>query len=197
MLHSLNPFSRPSRSLRKTTLRNRSRRPCVDGLERRVLLTIVNINPYVNANVQTYTNGSNFPAGGATVTVDGVAFTLAKYTGGGTGVIQTPDQSTPSSFDVPVDIANPTTVYTLINSIWGDYGANDGAVEFKATGGLDYTVNLVEGQDVRDFNNDGYNDTIGLGPWEGSISARRILAAVRSASTHRHSSCRQVSKRRP
>ena len=98
---------------------------------------------------------------------------------------------------MPVNIANPTTVYTLINSIWGVYGDTVGAVEFKATGGLDYTVKLVEGQDIRDHNNDGFNNTIGQGALGGSMSERRLLVEVRSASTNKDSRCRQVSNRRP
>ncbi len=60
-------------------------------------------------------------------------------------------------------IADPTTVFTLINSGYGVYGDTVGSVEFKATGGLDYTVNLVEGQNIRDHYNGGYNNTIGQG----------------------------------
>ncbi len=93
-------------------------------------------------------------------------FTLANHAGGGTGVVQTP-QSSNSSFDIAVNIADPDTVYTLINSQWGVYGDTVGAVEFKATGGLDDTVNLVEGQDIRDHNNGGYNNTIGQGKLGG------------------------------
>ncbi len=91
-------------------------------------------------------------------------FTLATYSGGGTGIIQTASasQSTPSSFDIPVNIVDPTEVYTLINSAYGEYGDTVGAVEFEATGGLTYTVDLVEGQNIRDHNNDGYEDSIGL-----------------------------------
>ena len=135
--------------------------PCLHGESQ------VNINPYVNFNLQELLNGSNYPTGGTSLTVGGVAFTLANYPGGGTGVIETPNQSSPSSFDVPVNVANPTTVYTLINSGWGVYGDTVGAVEFKATGGLDYTVNLVEGQNIRDYNNDGFNNTIGQGALGG------------------------------
>src|SRR5205814_994515 len=59
-------------------------------------------------------------------------------------------------------------VFTLINSVWGVYGDTVGSVEFKATGGLDYSVNLVEGGDIRDHNNDGYNNTIGQGALGGT-----------------------------
>ncbi len=92
-------------------------------------------------------------------------FTLASYSSGGTGVIQTASasQPSPSSFDIPVSIADPTEVYTLINSAYGEFGDLVGAVEFEATGGLVYTVDLVEGQNIRDHNNDGYNNAIGQG----------------------------------
>ena len=66
-----------------------------------------------------------------------------------------------------MNIADPTTVYTLINSAYGTYGDTVGSVEFQATGGLDYTVNLVEGGDIRDHNNDGFNNTIGQGKLGG------------------------------
>ncbi|MFI5458474.1 MAG: SdrD B-like domain-containing protein [Isosphaerales bacterium] len=119
----------------------------------------------------------SFSAGASTITTGTVvdqgsvvlggsqAFTLANYAGGGTGIIQTKSasQSSPSSFDISVNIADPTEVYTLINSAYGEYGDTVGAVEFEATGGLTYTVDLVEGENIRDHNNDGYEDSIGLG----------------------------------
>jgi hypothetical protein len=125
----------------------------------------VDINPYVNANIQTYTGGNNYPLGGTTLTNAGVSFTLADGPGLnplGTGIIQTPPGT--SSFDISVSIPNPTAVYTLINSAFGAFGSTVGSVEFKATGGLDYTVNLVEGQDIRDHFNDGFQNIIGTGP---------------------------------
>ena len=100
-------------------------------------------------------------------------FTLANYSGGGTGIISLTNYPsgtavTANAFDIPVEIADPTAMYTLINSVWGESGDMAGSVEFKATGGLDYTVNLVEGQNIRDFNNDGYNNTIGQGALGGT-----------------------------
>jgi hypothetical protein len=52
--------------------------------------------------------------------------------------------------DIAVHTTNPGTVYTLINSAFGAYGASVGSVEFKATGGLDYSADLVEDQSIRD-----------------------------------------------
>jgi hypothetical protein len=120
----------------------------------------VDISPYVNNNIQTYTNGSNYPSGGTVLTNDGISFTLAYYTAmSGTGVIQT-DQS---SYTVATDIQGASTVYTLINSAYGAFGDTVGSVKFVATGGLEYTVDLVEGQNIRDHNQDGFNNTIGEG----------------------------------
>ena len=80
------------------------------------------IQPEVNANLQTYTNGTNYPLGGSTLTYAGVPFTLAYYDATnqtGTGVIQTPGGV--SSFDVKVDVVSPVAVYTLINSAYGQF----------------------------------------------------------------------------
>jgi hypothetical protein len=51
----------------------------------------VDIQPYINANIQTYTNGWNCPGGGTVLTNAGVSFTLAYGPAGtsGTGAIQT------------------------------------------------------------------------------------------------------------
>jgi hypothetical protein len=133
--------------------------------------TTVNIQGFVNANLQTYTNGANYPAGGTILSNAGVSFLLAPASVGGVGLgaIQTPSSPPTSSFDIPVNIPNPGAVYTLINSAFGAFGVTVGSMEFKATGGLDFAVALVEGQDIRDHNNDGFNNTIGTGAALGSI----------------------------
>jgi hypothetical protein len=125
----------------------------------------VDVDPEVNANLQTYSNGVNYPAGGTMLNVGGVPFTLADYRGGGTGVVQTASASraTPSVIDFPVSVANPTTVYTLINSGFGQLGYTAGSVEFIGTGGADATFDLVEGQNIRDHNNFVFNNTIAPG----------------------------------
>jgi hypothetical protein len=104
----------------------------------------MSLQSYVNANIQTYTDGSHYPPGGTTLTNGGVSFTVAYFdptNHTGTGVIQTPGGT--SSFDIVVNVANPTAVDTLINSVVGAFGSIVGSIEFKATGGLDYAVNLV------------------------------------------------------
>ena len=80
----------------------------------------VDISSLVNTNAQTALNGGSFPGGGTTLTNDGVSFLLANYPGGGTGVIQTPESNTPIAIDISVNIVDPATVYTLINSAYGE-----------------------------------------------------------------------------
>jgi hypothetical protein len=131
---------------------------------------IVNVNIGVtNANIQDYTSGFDYPSGGTILTNGGVTFALAYYTDtSGLGVLQTPTFPQPfsgqgTSFDIRVNIPNQGAVYTLINSAYGQFGDTVGSMEFKATGGLDYSVNLVEGQDIRDHFNGSFNNTIGTG----------------------------------
>jgi hypothetical protein len=100
-------------------------------------VTSVDLAGQVNANLRSYTNGSYYPSGGTTLDVGNVPFTLAEYPGDGTGVVQTSagSQALPSSVDIPVNIANPAAVFTLINSAWGQNGYLDGSVEFFGTEG--------------------------------------------------------------
>ena len=105
----------------------------------------------LNANIGTWTNGAGyaglFPSA---QTWDGVPITLTSNASGnnvfgaGAGVL-----------DLPVSLFGADSVYTIINSAWGQNKATVGSVRFVGTGGLDYTVDLVEGFNVRDH----YNNT--------------------------------------
>ena len=128
-------------------------------------LQSVSIDAEVNGNLQNYYQGNNYPSGGTQIEVGGVPFTLADYSGGGTGVVQTQAglQASPSVFDIPVSIANPSVVYTLINSAYGVLNNLDGEVEFIGTGGADAVFYLVEGVNIRDHFNGSYNNQIAAG----------------------------------
>ena len=117
----------------------------------------------VNANLRSYSGGSNYPTAPSTLTVGGVDFTLLPdgTTASSTGIIQTPSGT--SSYDMPVNITGASTVYTLINSVYGTFGDTVGSVEFKGANGADATFNLVEGTNIRDHYNDGYNNSIASG----------------------------------
>ena len=89
-----------------------------------------------------------------------------------TGVVQSPDTSysggiasgtATGSFDytfsAPVG-TKATTLYSLANSAWGTAGYLVGSIVVKGTLGETATLNLVEGVNIRDHNNDGFLNTL-------------------------------------
>jgi hypothetical protein len=119
----------------------------------------VSIGSQTNANILTYTGGNNYPVAPTSVTVAGVSFDLVtdQNTPGTLGVIQTPGGN--SSFTVLTNVTGATTVYTLMNSAFGAAGADIGSIEFKGAGGSDITFQIVEGDNIRDHFNDGFNNS--------------------------------------
>ena len=120
----------------------------------RAQYTEIDLSPQVNADIQTYTYGNNYPTGGSLLNVGGVPFELALLNNipGTTGVIQTPyngGQVESYTFSVQPGIY-ATTLYTLINTAWGDAGVNEGSVVVTGSGGETATLDLVEGFNVRD-----------------------------------------------
>ncbi len=115
----------------------------------------VDLSSYLNANVSTYTQGSNYPAPGS-ISIGGVSFTLGGY-GGGTGVIQSPGGG--QTFDITgLNISNAGVAYTIINSAFGVNGATIGSIEFIGAGGASVTYQLIEGVNVRDHYYGMYNN---------------------------------------
>src|SRR5262249_2752008 len=68
-----------------------------------------------------------------------------------------------SRFDIPTYVAGPTTVYTLMNSIFGTAGSDIATVEFRGLNGSDARFDLVEGTNIRDHFNGSFNNTIAPG----------------------------------
>ena len=116
----------------------------------------------------------DYPTAPTTLTVGGVDFALVPDGTSTTslGILQTTGSGT--SFDIPVNIAGATTLYTLINSAYGIAGDTVGTVEVKGTGGADATFNLVEGTNIRDHNNDGYENTIAPGTPSASFGNGQV-----------------------
>ena len=85
--------------------------------------SVVDISSLTNSNIQVYTDGTNYPLGGSTVTVNGVNFLLTTDQGvsGTTGVMRTSGSGTTFS-PISVNQGDVTKVYTLINSAYGSYG---------------------------------------------------------------------------
>ena len=123
----------------------------------------LNITNQFNANIQTYANGANYQVGGSQLNVGSVPFSLGLYnnTPGTTGTIQTPNNGLTNSFTFTVP-ANTyaTSLYTLINTSWGEPGYFEGDVVVKAANGATATLNLVDGSNVRDHNNGMFVNTL-------------------------------------
>ncbi|WP_337188266.1 PEPxxWA-CTERM sorting domain-containing protein [Phenylobacterium sp.] len=103
----------------------------------------VDLSTYVNSNVSTYTSGEDYPSG--LVTIGGVDFDIATF-GGGTGVIQLGGND---SLDIAIGQSGVDTVYLIVNSSWGQFGATNGSLTFHG-GGADIVVPLVQGVNIRD-----------------------------------------------
>src|SRR5262249_29451347 len=88
------------------------------------------------------------------------------------GIIQTPSGN--SEFDIATNIPNPTTVYTLMNSAWGSFGADIATLEFKGAHGADASFDLVEGVNIRDHFNGGFNNTIAPGTPSANFGSDRL-----------------------
>ena len=114
--------------------------------------------PTLNTDIRTWSSGSDynslFPS---SQTWNGVPFSLALS--GGNDVFYAA-AGTPAYLDIPVNVYGVTNAYTIVNSSWGAYGVTVGKVEFFGSGDGYYSMNLVEGTNVRDHYTGGYNNTI-------------------------------------
>jgi len=114
----------------------------------------VNISALVNADLTTYTNGSNYPQNGGPLTVAGVLFTLSTIgSSSHTATIQSSTTSgVPQTYSIPVNRTGVTTVYTLINSAFGSCGTSVGELDFVGATTPTFVYVLTEGTNIRDHN---------------------------------------------
>lgn len=109
--------------------------------------------PTLNADIKTWTGGSAYNAViPGTHTWNGVSFVMASDANGYNAFIQ-------GTLDIPVGIFGVTDAWTIINSAWGTLGRTNGSVEFIGSAGDTYTVDLVQGVNIRDHGGS-YNQTI-------------------------------------
>ncbi|WP_293450133.1 PEPxxWA-CTERM sorting domain-containing protein [Phenylobacterium sp.] len=122
----------------------------------------VDLQPYVNANVNFYSGGSSYPYGlhGTSVNIGGVDFDLASaYDAGlnyGTGIIQL-SGSTPSAVSIAASASNVDIAYVILNSTRGTFDSVVGNLTFRNGQNL-VSYALREGVNIRDhfpgsFNN--------------------------------------------
>jgi hypothetical protein len=122
----------------------------------------VSIESETNADIRTYTQGGNYPAAPTNISVAGVPFQLVPLvTAPGNpntlGVIQAPGGN--SSFVINTDVPGATTVYTLMNSEFGQSGSDIGSIEFIGALGSDAVFQIVEGTNIRDHFDGGFNNS--------------------------------------
>lgn len=132
----------------------------------------VDLSSLTNANLQTYTNGTNYPTAGSTVSIGGVSFLVSSFNGGAdtTGAIQV--SSPNDSFIVPVNQAGYEIVYVLVNSAFGEIPSTVGNLIFADSAGHTETIDLTEGINIRDhytaFNNVA-TDIYGTANYDGGV----------------------------
>jgi hypothetical protein len=123
----------------------------------------------------TLINCSTFPSGKKKF--DAVPFDIPTANNAWFGDIAAGGGNSPVSVTIPVNVKNVQTVYVLMNSIWGSGTPGLATVTFTGSGGVSWTYDLVEGSDIRDYNNGNYFNTIdcalpsGLGQTVGTVGA--------------------------
>jgi hypothetical protein len=128
--------------------------------------TTIDISSIVNTTwcSSDIINCSTFPFGAQTY--DGIPYVIPGNSqgtvnnfwsseiaaGGGSGTV---------SVRVPINVAKVKTIYTLMNTLWGTTQSGLLSVTFTGSAGATWTVNLVGGTNVRDYNQNGSTtDTI-------------------------------------
>lgn len=109
--------------------------------------------PTLNADLRTSLGGAAYvPLFPSVQAWTGVPFQLTASPAGNTSFIE-------GVLDIAVGVFGVTSAYTLINSAFGVFGANNGSVEFFGTTAY-HRVELVQGQNIRDHLNNVFNNVI-------------------------------------
>jgi hypothetical protein len=131
---------------------------------------------YVGPNDFLIINGSTFPTGAQNF--GGVPFAIpsgpdnywaaAAAANFGPGTV---------SLTIPVDVSGVTSVFTLLNTMWGWAGPNAYVfITFNGSNGATETIPLVGNVNVRDYNNDGNTNTINntstMQVWDNGLGQR-------------------------
>ena len=131
---------------------------------------------FVGPNNFIITNGSTFPTGN--LNLGGIPFVIPSgpnnYWAGGATAGFGPGTV---SLTIPVGVPGVTSVFTLLNTMWGQFGPNAYLfITFRGSNGAIATVPLVGNVNVRDYNNDGgdnqINATSTVLVWDNGIGQR-------------------------
>jgi len=115
---------------------------CVSGSSQAADTTVALTG--TNTDITTFTDGGAYaPLYDSTQVLGGVNFVFNKAADGSDAIIGGP-------VTINTNIANAGTVYTLVNSAFGSPGSTAGSITFNGSLGATYTVNFIEGDNVRD-----------------------------------------------
>jgi hypothetical protein len=123
----------------------------------------------LNQNLTAWSDGSRYSAFNGLRMLGGVPFELQTDADGDNafwGSNLTPwtlSGSSSLTLTLNTSLYGATKVYTLINSAWGSTNKNVGSITFNATNGDSYTVQLVEGVNVRDHYYGGFVNAVSSG----------------------------------
>ena len=128
--------------------------------------TTIDISSIVNTTwcSSEIINCSTFPFGAQTY--DGIPYVILGNSHGTANNFWSSDIAASGgsgtvSVTVPINVAKVKTIYTLMNTFWGSTQSGLLSVTFTGSAGATWTVNLVGGSNVRDYNQNGSTtDTI-------------------------------------
>lgn len=121
----------------------------------------VDISSQFTTDLRNAFGGSQYPVAPTTISVGDVPFDLKPLanTSNSLGIVLSP--LGPYNLVFTVNQPNAVAVYTLINSGFGTFGANNGLVEAIGSGGAYASFDLVQGTNIRDHVQNVYNNTVG------------------------------------
>lgn len=99
--------------------------------------------PQVNTNIKTWSDGSQYNAYFPSESeLGGVPFKLIQDSAGNNSFVGT--------LNIPVGLYGVTSFYTLMNTAWGQLGAQVGTLTAMGSEGAVQTFALIEGNNIRD-----------------------------------------------
>ncbi|MCQ8106081.1 hypothetical protein NP590_18370 [Methylomonas sp. SURF-2] len=140
----------------------------------------------LNEDITKWSNGSVYAGKfNGSQTLGGIPFELQTDADGdnvfwGTNLnISNFSGSSSLTLTLATNLFGATTVYTLINSAWGNAGSNVGSITFKASNGDTHTVQLVEGVNVRDHYYGSFVNTV-----SSSAVTLNVIGTNQSGTAH-------------
>ncbi len=121
----------------------------------------VDISSQFTNDLRSNVGGSAFPIAPTTISIGGVPFDLKPFANTVDSLGTAGSPLGPYNLVFPVNQPDAVAVYTLINSAFGTFGANNGLVEAIGTGGAYASFDLIQGTNIRDYFQNVFNNVVG------------------------------------